>query len=286
MERYDIAIVGSGPAGLAAAINAVIRNKKIILFGSKELSSKVQKAPLVNNYLGLYESTGMELKAKFEEHINRMNIEIVEDRINNVYAMGDYFALMSKDNSYEASSVIIATGMEYTKPLPGEEKYLGKGVGYCATCDAPLYKGKTVVIVSYGKGFEEEANFVSELASKVYYVPVYKEPYELNPAIEVVKGRPRAVEGVDKAQKLVLDSQEISADGIFILKESVPPSQLVPGLEEEGGHIKVNRDMSTNLQGCFAAGDCTGKPYQYMKSAGEGQVAALNAVAYLDSRKK
>jgi thioredoxin reductase (NADPH) len=284
-ERYDIAIVGSGPAGISAAINATIRNKKIIVFGSKGLSAKLTKAPTINNYLGFYDISGESLKDKFQHHLEAMNIQVTYERINSIYAMGDYFALMVNEKMYEAKSVILATGVEYTRPIKGEEEFLGRGVGYCATCDAPLYRNKTVAIIGYNKEAEEDANYVSELAAKTYYIPMYKGQYNLKDEILIVKDRPVEIKGDDHAGKLILKNTEIEADGIFVLKESVPPGQLVPGLEIEDGHIKVDRSMKTNIPGCFAAGDCTGKPYQYLKGAGEGQVAALNAVSYIDANK-
>ena len=149
--RYDIAIIGSGPAGLSAAVNAKIRNNNFIIFGNKNLSTKIEKAPSIDNYLGLYGISGMDLKQHFVDHINSMDIEIDERKITNVYAMGDYFALMSGDDMYEATTVILATGVEYGKPIKGEEEFLGKGVGYCATCDAPLYKDKKVARASSGR---------------------------------------------------------------------------------------------------------------------------------------
>jgi thioredoxin reductase (NADPH) len=285
-ERYDIAIIGTGPAGLEAAINAKIRNKNIILFGNDDLSAKLLKAPKVNNFLGFYNLTGKELKTHFVAHIESMGISIVNEKINNVYAMGEYFALMVNDKIYEAKSIILATGVEYTKPLKGEERLIGKGVGYCATCDAPLYKGKTVVVVGYNKEAEEETNFVSELTGKTYYIPMYIGKYNLNSKVEIVNGKPLEIVGDDMVSKLILEKGEIITDGIFMLRDSISPSQLVPGLLIEDGNIKIDRNMKTNIAGCFAAGDCTGKPYQYMKSAGEGQIAALSAVSYLDSVKK
>lgn len=284
-ERYDIAIIGSGPAGLSAAINAKIRNKKYILFGTKNLSFKLKKAPKVNNYLGFYNITGEELGEKFRQHIDNMGIEITEERVNAVYAMGDYFSLMVNEKAYEAKTLVIASGMEFSKPLKGEESLIGRGVGYCATCDAPLYKGKTATIVAYTKEAESEANYVSELVSKLYYVPMYREEVEVNTNIEIVKDIPLEILGDDKVEKLQLKNSEIVTDAVFILKDSVAPAQLVPGLQVEEGHIKVDRKMLTNIEGCYAAGDCTGKPYQYLKSAGEGQAAALNAIEYLDTNK-
>ena len=282
--RYDIAIIGSGPAGLSAAINAKIRNKNIIIFGSNELSTKVTKAPKVNNYLGLYDINGEGLKTSFKEHIKKMDIKITEERVNNIYAMGDYFSIMVNDKMYEATSVILATGVEYTKPIKGEEEFLGRGVGYCATCDAPLYRDKKVAIVGYNIEAEEEANFLSEIASKVYYVPVYRGEYKINENIEIIKDFPLEIKGETYADKLVLRQSTLDIDGVFVLKDSVSPKHLMPGLETENEHIKVDRNMKTNIDGCFAAGDCIGKPYQYIKAAGEGQVAALNAASYLDKK--
>jgi thioredoxin reductase (NADPH) len=284
-ERYDIAIIGSGPAGLSAAINAKIRNKNIIVFGYKDFSTKLIKAPKINNYLGFYNVSGIELKTRFEEHINSLGIELTYERVNNIYAMGDYFALMVNEKMYEAKALVLATGIEYTKPLVGEEELLGKGVGYCATCDAPLYRGKVVTVIGYNKEAEEEANYVSELASKLYYVPMYNSSYDLKENIEVIKDRPVEITGDEKVRKLVLKTTELDTDAVFVLKDSISPGQLVPGLLIENGHIKVDRNMKTNIEGCFAAGDCVGRPYQYIKAAGEGLTAAQNAVSYLDSLK-
>ena len=285
MDRYDIAIVGSGPAGLSAALNARIRNKKFIVFGNKNLTNKLVKAPKVNNYLGFYGMNGEEIKERFQEHLDSMDIKITHERVNNIYAMGDYFALMVNEKMYEAKTLILATGMEYTKAINGELEFLGKGVGYCATCDAPLYKGKVVTIIGYNKEAEEEARYVSELAGKLYYIPMYKGEYELNDSIEIINDKPLEISGDLKVNSLKLQNSELKTDAIFVLKDTISPGQLVPGLSIEDGHIKVDREMKTNIGGCFAAGDCVGKPYQYIKSAGEGNIAALSAVKYLDNLK-
>jgi thioredoxin reductase (NADPH) len=212
-----------------------------------------------------------------------MEINITEERVNNVYAMGDYYALMVNEKIYEAKTLILATGIEYSKPYKGEEELLGRGVGYCATCDAPLYRGKDVIIIAQSEKAEEEANYVKELCNKLYYVPLYKGNYKLNSEIKVIKDVPREIIDRDDKKEVILSKESLVADGVFILRETISPKQLVAGLEMEEGHIKVNRDMSTNLNGCFAAGDCVGRPYQYIKAAGEGLVAALGAVSYIDN---
>jgi len=276
MERYDIAIIGTGPAGLEAAITAKIRNKKIILFGNKNLSLKVEKAHTIQNYLGLPDIGGEELKAAYEAHLKAMDIEITEDKINAVYAMGGYFALQGNGTNYEAQTVILATGVSTAKAYPGEEQFLGRGVSYCATCDAPLYRGKTAAIIGFSPKEEAEADFMAEVAGNV----------NVADSVEVLREKPVSVEGSLKVQELVTDRNRYDVDGVFFLRESVSPAQLVPGLKIEDNHIAVDRQMRTNLAGCFACGDAVGAPYQYIKSAGEGNVAALSAVAYLAEKKR
>lgn len=286
-DRYDAAIIGTGPAGLSAALTLKNRNKKILLFGSASVSSKVEKAHQINNYLGFPSISGEELAGRFFEHVKQMDIKITNEQITTVYAMGDYYSLLSKTNEmYEASSVILATGVLFGKPYAGEEQFLGRGVSYCATCDAPLYKNKKVAVIGADPKEEGEAEFLSELAEEVYYIPTYQEKVNLPDSIKIVNDTPVSIEGSMKAEKLVLKEQELFVDGIFILRQSVPPTQLVPGLLVEGSHVSVNRSMETNLPGCFACGDLTGAPYQYIKSAGEGNVAALSAAAYLDQKKR
>lgn len=285
-KRYDIAIIGSGIAGMSAALNAKIRKKDFIFFGSKDMSSKLVKAHKINNYPGFFDKSGVEIKDELQKHMDYMDIKITEDNVLNIYSMGDYFIIMSKKGQYEATSVIIATGVNFGKVLKGEKEFLGRGVGYCATCDAALYKDKVVTIISYSKEEENEANFLASIASKVYYVPMYKKDIDVGKSIEIVNDIPVEIKGNDFANELILKKSKIETDGIFILKESSDPGQLVPGLEIENNHIKVNRLMETNIRGCFAAGDIVGAPYQYVKAAGEGNIAALSAVSYVDNLKR
>lgn len=281
-HRYDIAIVGSGPAGITAAINATIRNKKVIIFGYENLSNKLYLAPKINNYVGFYGISGKDLTEKFKSHLEAMNIEITYDRVNNVYAMGDYYALMINDKVIEAKSIILATGINFSNPLKGEKEFLGKGVGYCATCDAPLYEGRVITIIGYNEESVEEANYVSEIAGTVYFIPMFKGEYKLNSNIKLINDKPVEIVGENFVEKIILKNTELKTDGVFFLRDNIAPDQLVPGIEIEDKHIKVNRAMETNLPGCYAAGDITGKPFQYLKAMGEGQVAALSAVSYLD----
>ena len=283
MDRYDIAIIGTGPAGVSAAITATIRNKKVLLLGSRELTEKLGKAHQIQNYPGFPAVSGAELAAAFQRHLDQMGIKITEKRINAVYAMGDYFALQSGDEMMEASAVILATGVVQGKPLPGEEELLGRGVSYCATCDAPLYRGKRAAVIGYSPREEAEAAFLSEICAQVLYFPVYKEETALPDSVTVIREK---VNGIEKAEEGVMvktAENGYTVDGAFVLREAVAPGQLVPGLEVNGSHVAVNRLMEASIPGVFACGDITGTPYQYVKAAGEGNVAALSAVRYLDT---
>lgn len=285
MNRYDIAIVGTGPGGLEAAITAKIRNKDIILFGNKKLSLKITKATEIKNYLGFPDITGEELAKAYDNHLQKMNIDINTSRINAIYAMGDYFALQSAEEMFEAKSVIISTGVVTGKTLPGENENLGRGVSYCATCDAALYKGKEAIVIGYNPKEEQEVIFLAERAEKVTYIALYKNVSFLADNIEIIEGNiPKEIVKDGDKVALVTNKGSYQADGIFILRDAISPDKLVPGLEINEGHIVVDRTMSTNIEGVFACGDITGKPYQYIKAAGEGNVAALSAVSYLASR--
>ena len=289
MTRYDIAIIGTGPAGLEAAITAKVRNKNIILFGNKSLSQKMQVVdhPILN-YLGLPSVTGKEMAAAFQKQLDEMGIEITEQKVTSVYAMGDFFGLQLSNNEMaEADSVILASGVVAGKPYPGEEQFLGRGVSYCATCDAPLYRNKTVAVIGGSADEEEEADFLGEVCEKVYYFPLYKgEPKFSHDNMEVIYEKPAEIKGMMKANQLVTDKNAYDVDCVFVLRAAQFPGQLVPGLETDGNAVKVDLQMKTNIAGLFAAGDIAGQPYQYIKSAGQGNVAALSAVSYLAEKKK
>lgn len=281
MPRYDVAIVGSGPAGLEAAITLKIRKKNFLLFGTEILSRKLLTAPHVDNYLGLPRVSGKELQEHFLSHIRQMGIEVHPQQVQMIYAMGDHFALAAGEAIHEAATVILATGSAHAKPLPGEEALLGRGVSYCATCDAPLYRGKRVAVLGYTEEAVHEANFLAEVASHVYYIPMEETQTPLVKSIEVLGGKAKGIVGDPVVRGVSLDSGEIDVDGVFILRDAVAPTSLMPGIEMNGGFIRVGHDMETSIPGCFAAGDCTGAPHQFMRAAGQGQIAAHSVINYL-----
>ena len=286
MSRYDIAIIGTGPAGISAAITAKIRNKEIILLGSSDISAKLSKAHRIDNYPGLSQISGADFAEKLKAQLSDLGIEITQKQVSAVYAMGEYFSLQAGEDMIEASSVIVASGVVQGKALPGEDKYLGRGVSYCATCDARLYKGKTVAVLGYSNEAPEEAEFLSEIVEKVIYVPMGKELPEERENIEIVREKPAEIVGEKSVTALKTDKGEYKVSCVFVLRDAVMPDKLVPGVETDGAHIKVDLNMKTNLPGLFACGDIAGKPYQYVKAAGQGNVAALSAVTYLMEKQK
>jgi len=285
MERYDIAIIGTGPAGLEAAITGTIRNKKIVLVESKDLSMKLTKAHEIQNYLGFPAVKGEDLAKAFQKHLDQLGIGITEERISAVYAMGDYYAMQAGEQMLEATTVILATGVVQGKPLPGETENLGHGVSYCATCDAALVRGKRVAVVGYSAREEAEAAFLSEICPEVLYFPMYRDVNQLLEKVTVIPETVTEVRKQDGKMTIYTSENSYTAEAVFVLREAVAPGQLVPGLETEGAHVRVNRRMETNLPGFYACGDLTGTPYQYIKAAGEGNIAALSAVGYLDQKK-
>lgn len=283
MTRYDIAVIGTGPAGVSAAITAKIRNKTVLLLGKSTLTGKLVKAHRIDNYPGFPQVKGEELAAALTKHLEVMEIPITEDRITAVYAMGDFFGLQGASGEmYEARSVILATGVDQAKTFPGEAEFLGSGVSYCATCDAPLYKGKTAAVIADSPKEEAEAAFLSEVCEKVLYFPLYKDEPKLPANVEVIKEAPKAIEAAGLGRKsVVTEGGSYTVNGVFVLREAIAAGQLVPGLVMDGAHVAADRQMKTSIAGLFAAGDITGRPYQYIKAAGEGNVAALSAVDFL-----
>lgn len=283
---YDIAIIGSGPAALSAAVNARQRNKSVCVFGRSLDSSLLFAAEKVDNYLGMPDMSGEEMLNQFYAHAVKRGVEFKESRISQIMPMGNMFMINADNELYEAKTLILAIGLNKSKGIAGEMEYLGKGVSYCATCDGMLYRNKKVVVVGEHEEGEAEANFLADVCEKVTYIPLYQPVLNLKENVVLLQKEPKAVAGENgKVSALEVDGETIACDGIFFAKTSTPPESLVFGLKTDGKNIIVDRSMATNLPGVYAAGDCTGAPFQIAKAVGEGLVAALSAAAYIDANK-
>ena len=300
MDRYDIAIIGTGPAGLSAAITATIRNKKVLLLGSRALSEKLGKAHEIRNYLGFPAVSGEALAEAFTAHLDSMGISITEKRISAVYAMGDWFALQSGDEMLEASSVILATGVVQGKPLPGETELLGRGVSYCATCDGNFYRNKDCLVIGGGDTAVADALYLSKICRKVYLAVRRGElraagitaQAALNTEnltilwhteLKEVMGE-KKVTSVRLIQNQTKEESVMPIDGVFVAVGISPTNELLAGIvkTDEAGFVYTDEDMQTSVPGIFAAGDIRVKPLrQIITAAADGAVAVNGVMKYL-----
>ena len=282
---YDAVIVGSGPAGLSAAINLKLHGKDFVWFGSKSFSDKVEKSEKIANYPGAGLISGAELNARFEAHAREMGLEPEDRKVTNVMPSEGLIMVLADNEVYETKTLLLATGVLTAKSYEGEEELLGRGVSYCATCDGFLYKGKTIAVFCGAERYEHEAEYLAGIAEKVWLSAGYPDCSVDLPNVEKIAPI-KAVRGGDRVRTVELhDGRTIAVDGLFILRNAVAPGTLVPGIATEGPHITVSRMQETNLPGIFAAGDCTGRPYQIAKAVGEGNVAAHAMLEYLAKMK-
>jgi len=265
---YDIIIVGSGPAGLSAAITARQRDKTVAVISNKRSESGLYKAIEIPNYPGLPGISGPELSSKMLAHALGMGAELIagQGQVNAILPLDGVFHVGYGANNATSKSIILATGVAQTSLFPGEAELLGNGVSYCATCDGMLFRGKRVCVICLAPGADEEAEYLSSIGCDVIRLRTKK-----------VK-----INGEARVTSVTADGEEIECDGVFILRPAIAPHLLLPGLETKGGHIQIDRTSgATNIPGVYAAGDCIGAPYQIAKAVGEGLVASLSAAEYV-----
>jgi len=282
--RADIAVVGGGPAGLSAAVNALARGKTVRLLSSGKTNLK--HAENVDNYLGFYKITGGELMDRFEEHAAVLGISAEKGKVSNIMPLGGYFMLNFAGQIVEASAVVLAIGTAKAREIAGEAEFLGRGVSYCATCDGMLYRGRKAVVWGVAPDSAEEANFLHSIGAQIVFAAKGERPENLKPEIPFIPGAVSEIVGEGSVSAVRLGRDLVETDGVFILRNAIAPTALVPGLETQNGFIRVDSRMETNIPGIFAAGDCTGAPLQIAKAVGEGLIAAQAAAKYIDSMGK
>ena len=257
--RYDLIIVGGGPAGLTAAIHARARDKSALVISNDPLASPLCRAPAMANYPGLPGVTGKELVERLLAQARDLGVELKRGRALSVMPMGESVMVSVGSDVVEGRAAVLAPGVSRAAPLKGEAELLGRGVSYCATCDGMFYRGRTVVCAGDAPNFDEETAFLRSIGCQV----IVKRLAGLS-----ILGEDR-VSGVRDAAGALTP-----CDGVFLLRASIAPARLAPGLELENGYIKVDARMATSLPGVYAAGDCTGQPLQLAKAVGQGQTAA------------
>ena len=257
--KYDLLVVGAGPAGLTAAIQARARNKSVLVVSNTPTASPLCKAPQMDNYPGIPHVAGLDLVEGLVDQALQLGAQLRLGRVLSLAPLGESVMASIGDQVEEAAAAVLAVGVSRAAPLKGEERLLGRGVSYCATCDGMFYRDKPIVVAGNAPDLEEETQYLRSIGCQVTTVRL--------PGLEIL-GETQ-VTGVRTA-----DGQDIPCQGVFLLRASIAPTQLAPGLEVEDGYIKVDAHMATNLPRIYAAGDCTGQPLQLAKAVGQGQVAA------------
>ena len=304
---YDIAIVGSGPAAYSASIYASRYKLSNIIIG-KIIGGTISEAHMVCNYPGLPDITGLELSQRFEKQSKDLGAEVAYESVTDIKKVDNIFHVYTDGKKeFEAKTILITTGTERNKlMLPGEEKYLGKGLSYCATCDAMFYRDKNVAVVGGKNAAVMAAVMLSDIAKKVYLIyrgtellgePMWVDQMMKRENVEVIlKTLPIGLEGENRLERVKLsqpynDNPYVEVDGIFIEIGSEPNAVISNNLGidvDEKKYIKVNEAQATNIEGVWAAGDCTTASNgfrQIVSAVGEGGVAANAIYTYLTKKK-
>lgn len=270
---HDVILIGGGPAGLSAALTLRARGKSVLLISNDPLLSPLAKAERVDNYPGLPNITGRALLERLTDQARAAGVDFTGGRALAVMPAGNTLSVSVGQEVCNATALILCVGVSRGKPLPGEMELLGAGVSYCTTCDGMLYRNRDVAVLGFTADANLEVEFLQSIGCRVRL---------LNPS----RAKHMEILGTDRVRGIRLEGMEIACDGVFVLRDTIMPAALVPGLDLDGSHIRVRPDMSTSVPGVFAAGDCVGAPYQVAKAVGDGNVAALSAAKYIDRLQK
>ena len=308
-ETFDLIIVGLGPAAYSATLYAARYMLKTLVIGETP-GGQLTEAGEVDDYLGLIGINAQDMIKVFNKHIEKYNVPVVLDHVESIRKDGDEFVVKAKrKGEFKAKSVILAIGVKRRKlNVPGEAEFTGRGVSYCSICDAPLFKNKVVAVIGGGDSALEGAEILSRYATKVYLIhrrdefkgqPIYLENIKAKPNVEIILNTVVTEIKGDKLVKSILtknvktgETKELNVNGVFVEIGFEPPTDFARanGLETDAmGYIKVDEWMRTNIQGVFAAGDCTGMWLgfrQVITSASQGAVAAHSAFRYLNEMKR
>ena len=302
ITHYDVVVLGGGPAGLTSAIYSSRYGLYTALI-TKDIGGMATKAHKIENYPG-FEGSGQELMQKFYKQAKKHGSQFLHTEVADLHKDETGFIIELQDGKVVHSrSLIMALGTEKRKlNIPGEDKFIGRGISYCATCDAAFFKGKEVAVIGGRNSAAKAALLLSNLAKNVYIVyrqdrlncdKADKEKVEEKDNIELIlNSTPKEVKGEERVEKLVIEQEEeekeLGLDGVFIEIGSVPVQDLTNqlGIEtDKEGYIKANNEMETNVPGIFAAGDTIKSPIkQVVIAAGQGALAAFSAKEYLSKK--
>ncbi len=305
-KLYDAIIIGAGPAGMTAGIYAARREMSALIIG-KEPGGQMMFASEIENYPGFKSINNYELISKMQEHATALGMEMKNKKVEKIEKNENgNFKLITNNNVFYSKTVIIAIGLSPKRlEIPGEKKFAGKGVTYCANCDAPFYKNKDVVVVGGGNSALDAAEYLSKIANKVYLVHRREEFRAFESLIEGVKDKNniqlvknseiKQIEGGETVKQVkVYNKQqdkesEIEAQGVFIEIGRIATTDLVEKFVErnEKSQIKINEKCETTTPGMYAAGDVTTTPFKQITVAcGQGTIATLAAYQYVQEKEQ
>jgi len=297
---YDVIIIGAGPAGLTAGIYTSRRGLKSLIL-SKGLSNQVSETAHIENYPGFEKIEGYRLIQKFEEQVRDFGVEIIFEEVIKITPKKNSFIVKTTQKSYKGKTLILAFGkVPRTLDIPGEKEFTGRGISYCATCDAPLFKDKIVAVIGGGNAALDAALLLSKIAKKVYLVHRRDEFRGFEALVEDIKKK-KDIELVlshvtvklkgDKVLRSIIveskktgERKELKVDGVFVEIGSVVKTDFVKDLVklDKNNYIIINSNCETSRPGVFAAGDVTNTPFkQIVVATGEGAKAGLNAYNYI-----
>lgn len=302
--RYDVAIIGAGPAGMTAAVYASRANLNTVMIERGMPGGQMANTEEVENFPGFEMISGPDLSSKMFDHAKKFGAEYKYGDIKGIEDKGDYKVIDFGSSTLEATAVIIATGAEYKKVgVPGEEQLGGRGVSYCAVCDGAFFKNKNIYVIGGGDSAVEEGTFLTKFASKVTIVhrrdqlraqKILQDRAFKNDKIDFIWNHTlKSVNEKDgKVDSLTLVStvdgteQTVEADGLFVYVGMKPLTQPFEnlGITNEAGYIVANDDMSTAIKGIFVAGDVREKGLrQIVTATSDGSIAAQSAQEYIES---
>lgn len=297
--RYDVSIIGSGPAGLSAAIYAKRANLSAVVIEKEyEGTGQIAESGQVDNYLGLPGISGYDLGETFREHAVKLGVSFLEQEVTDIEKTDvQIFRITFADESFvEAKAVIYAAGATPRRAdIPGEKEYAGRGVSYCAICDGSFYRGKNVAVLGGGDTALDDAMYLAGLAENVYVIHRRKEFRGAAATVEKLKEKENVtfvlehqateITGGDKVTGIVLeDGTALAVDGVFVAYGSAPQTALLKGLAEmdPAGYVKADETGATSLEGLYVAGDArTKKLRQVVTAVSDGANAATAVAEYL-----
>jgi thioredoxin reductase (NADPH) len=295
-KTYDIIVLGGGPSAIGCAIYAARFAMEVLVIG-KTFGGLIATTHLVENYPAITTTSGQGLMDMFKDHMDSLNIPYISDEIKSIEKVENYFILHSFFQKFKAYSICIATGSERRKlGIPGEEKFSGRGVSYCATCDGPFYKDKVVCVIGGSDSAAKEALFLAQNSAKVYIIyrgkeiraePINKKRVLENEKIELIYNTNIIeIKGENNVKSVALDNgKDLKVDGVFIEIGSIPNSELARRIGvkvNDKCEIIINRKSETNIMGIFAAGDVADAPFkQAITGVAEGVIAAYSAFDFI-----